>query len=101
MYIIYFIDLGYDIKLINGDKYIKQIIDLSSDNKNSNILKGIVNDLDTKKGLSFRANVIQKNHITNEYLKQLNLKWPIIDKNYIEKIIRYIENKKYISKETN
>ena len=99
--ITYFIDLGYDIKLINGDKYIKQIIDLSSDNKNSNILKGIVNDLDTKKGLSFRANVIQKNHITNEYLKQLNLKWPIIDKNYIEKIIRYIENKKYISKETN
>lgn len=87
---------NYQVDTISGNDYYTKINELSK-GKNNNILKGIVNDLDIEKGLSFKASIIQENKDTNTILQQLNFNWPQIDKTYIEKILFYMKEKKYIN----
>ena len=88
--------INYDIKILSGNSFKKQIINLSKEFPEENILKGVVNDIDETSGLTFSSTVNQQNSNTNYYLNKLNFKWPKIDKNYITKIIKYMDEEKYI-----
>ena len=88
--------LNYDIEILSGTSFKKQIINLSKEYPEENILKGVVNDIDETSGLTFSSTVNQQNSNTNNYLNKLNFKWPKIGKNYITKIIKYMDEEKYI-----
>ena len=88
--------LNYDIEILSGTSFKKQIINLSKEYPEENILKGVVNDIDETSGLTFSSTVNQQNSNTNYYLNKLNFKWPKIGKNYITKIIKYMDEEKYI-----
>lgn len=59
--------------------------------KNKSDILGIINDLTSKS--SYHTNIIMKNDFTINYMKNMNLSWPTIDQNYINKFF-----KKYINK---
>ena len=92
-----FEDTGYNTKIMTGTEFNERILLLSNQFPEENILKGIVNDLDNELGLSFNAKVNQKNSNTNYYLEKLNFYWPKITKEYINKIIEYLRNNKYLN----
>lgn len=89
-------EIGFNVNLLSGTQFKKDILDLSIKYPEENILKGIVNDLDDNTGLSFSSTVQQKNTNTNYYLNKLGFTWPNIDKNYIIKIIEHMKKNKYI-----
>lgn len=91
-----FKNIGFDTEISSGTKFKEEIIRLSNQYPEENILKGIVNDIDDTLGLSFKATVNQKNINTNSCLKDLNFEWPIIDDEYINKIIEYLRRKKFL-----
>lgn len=87
-------NLGYNIKSVDTEEFNKKILEITKEDKS--VLKGIVNDLDAKEGLSFKPTVAIENEITNCVLKSLGFSWPTLDDNYISKLIKYMENEKYI-----
>lgn len=91
-----FENIGYSTLIMSGNKFKQKIVDLSNEHSEENILKGVINDLDDTLGLSLNNTVIQKNVYTNNSLEKLNFKWPIINNEYIEKIIGYLHKKNYL-----
>lgn len=91
-----FKSLGFETTILSGNEFKQRILTLSNKYSNENILKGIVNDLDDTLGLSYLDSVNQKNINTNSCLEKLDFRWPIITKEYIEKIIEYLRRKKYL-----
>lgn len=85
-----------NINILTGNEFKTQILKLSNEYPEENILKGIVNDIDDKVGLTFASTVQQQNSNTNFYLDKLGFNWPQIEKNYIEQIINYMKKNKYI-----
>lgn len=82
--------LGYVTQIVTGHNFTETML-LKSNIENNNILKGMVNDIDKDSGLTFKANVMQENNLTNQYLSNLNFKWENVDYYYIEKIIKYLK----------
>lgn len=91
-----FKNLGFETTIFSGSEFKQKIIELCNKYPQENILKGIVNDLDDTLGLSYLDSVNQKNLYTNSCLENLNFKWPNINQEYIEKIIKYLRRKKYL-----
>ena len=89
-------NLGFTTSILAGNEFRQKIVALSNEHSEQNILKGIVNDLDDTLGLSFNSTVNQKNIYTNNCLEKLDFKWPLIDEEYIKKIIEYLRKKKYL-----
>lgn len=91
-----FENIGYSTEILSGNEFKQRIVALSNQHSEENILKGIVNDLDDKLGLSFSSTVNQKNLHTNSCLEKLNFEWPMVTDEYIQKIINYLRKKKYL-----
>ncbi len=91
-----FLSLGFNTTILSGANFKQKILELSNQNLNENILKGIVNDLDDNLGLAFNSTVNQKNLYTNSYLTKVGFDWPNVDIQYIQKIIDYMKKNKYI-----
>lgn len=79
-----------DVLELSSEEFNQKVVELSKDDHSKDTLKAIVNDLDSKRGLSFMPSVILSNHITNEYLAKLNFHWPEITFDYINKSIQII-----------
>lgn len=88
--------LGFTTSILAGNEFRQKIVTLSNEHSEQNILKGVVNDLDDTLGLSFNSTVNQKNIYTNNCLEKLDFKWPLINDEYIRKIIEYLRKKKYL-----
>ena len=89
-------ELEYDIQILTGNEFKNEILRLSNEKSEENILKGIVNDIDENVGLTFTSTVQQKNINTNFYLDKLGFNWPNINREYIKKIIDYMKKNNYI-----
>lgn len=90
-------NLGFTTSILAGNEFRQKIVTLSNEHSEQNILKGVVNDLDDTLGLSFNSTVNQKNIYTNNCLEKLDFKWPLINDEYIRKIIEYLRKKKYLN----
>ena len=88
--------LNINVDVISGNEFKDNILKLTKEYPEENILKGVVNDIDNKEGLSFSSTINQQNFATNYYLENSNFVWPIITKDYLNKIIEYIRKNKYI-----
>ena len=85
-----------NINILTGNDFKNEILRLSNEKSEENILKGIVNDIDENVGLTFTSTVQQKNINTNFYLDKLGFNWPNINREYIKKIIDYMKKNNYI-----
>lgn len=92
----YLQEQNLSINILTGNEFKTQILKLTNEHPEENILKGIVNDIDDEVGLTFTSTVQQQNTNTNFYLDKLNFNWPKIDENYIKQIINYMKKNKYI-----
>lgn len=89
--------IGIKIRCLDKDKFKKLINRILSDKSNNDDLKGIINDFDEENQLSFKTTVKLDCEATVSYLKQLGFEWPIINAEYINKIINHMKRVKYIS----
>ncbi len=87
---------NYTTTILPGKFYKEQLLFLSKQSVDKNILKGVVNDLDENLGLSFISTVNQQNNFTNLILNNLGFNWPSISCDYIEKILDYLKSNKYL-----
>jgi len=87
--------IGKPVRILDGTTFNSEVSNIMKTNS-SNKLKGIINDMDMENGLSFNASVIQKNEYTTKYLAEVDFCWPIIDVEYIEKIVKHMEDRNYI-----
>ena len=91
-----------NVEILDTESFNSEIVRLSKDSKSKETLKAVVNDLDSKNGLSFMPSVIQNNDITNEYLYKLGIIWPKISFEYIKNSLIYMSKNNYITwEETN
>ena len=92
-----FNDIGIKIKCLEKDEFKQLINKISSDKSGKNNIRGVINDFDEESQLSFNTSVKLDSEITVSYLKQLGFEWTSINAEYIQKIINYMEQVKYIS----
>ena len=85
-------DSGISVDILPSEIFSKQLIGLSQSVEMQNSLKAVVNDLDSKHGLSFMPSVVPNNEITNSYLKKLGFKWPEISFDYVNKTLKTIND---------
>jgi thioester reductase-like protein len=84
------------VELLEANEFNERLINLSHEASSQDTLKAVINDLDSKKGLSFMPSVVPDNHITNSVLNLLGLKWPEISIEYIKKLLEHMEKYKFI-----
>lgn len=80
---------GIKIEIKDPKEFHDKIVEKAQED--SGMLKGLVNDLDLERGLSFKNTIKQENKITNNYLKKIGFEWKGADQKYIHKIIKYIK----------
>lgn len=85
-----------NVNILDTDTFNAEVVKLSKKTESKETLKAVINDLDTKTGLSFMPSVIQNNDITNEYLYKLGIIWPNVTYEYIEKSLKHMKKNNYI-----
>lgn len=91
-------NLGFTIKIVSPEEFYSLVKDISADKIQKNIISGIVNDFDKNKLISYKNNIKISSPLTDNILKKISFKWPIIDKDYIQKYIDYLKSIGYIKK---
>lgn len=90
----YLQEYGINVQIVDNKKFLDIIDNILE--KNKNILSGIINDFNDKKHLVYESDITLNNDFTNSYLKEIDFKWPIIDKSYIFKYLDYLKEIKYL-----
>lgn len=62
--------------------------------QNEKMLKYIINDINSKRGINYDSGITVNNNITNQYLKSVGFKWSTIDEDYL---IRFFKSTNFIS----
>lgn len=92
-----FEDLGYRISAVSINKFREYIMNVVLKDKEKQVyLAGIINDLNFEKGLDYQTPIVVDSKITQKYLKDIGFEWPIVDFEYIRKVIQYIEKVEYL-----
>lgn len=91
-----FEELGYSAEILSGSEFKKRILNLSNMHQEESILKGVINNLDDEEGILLDSAINQKNVNTNSCLEKLDFEWPIVTKEYLEKIVKYLNSKKLL-----
>ncbi len=92
-------DFGTNISVINDKDFEKYLLSLSSDTKNKDIFKGIINDIsfdDSNLSLNYSFTVNISSKYTQDLLKKLGFEWPKTDDIYLRKLIEYMKKVKFI-----
>ena len=82
---------NYLITVLPQDKFIELIQTLSAHADTQKKLIGIINDFTKDNDLVYNHTIKQNNNITCKYLQNLDFKWPILDTNYIGKLLDYMK----------
>lgn len=87
-----------NVKVVNEVEF-KEIIEKVLEKSDSNILSGIINDLDNDKKLMYNSNVNILSEFTRGFLYRIGFEWPIIDEEYIRKYLEYLTKVKLLKGE--
>lgn len=88
-------EMNFDLKILNDESFKNKIIEYSRE-KTENV-SAIVNDFDTSNlSLDYNYTVNIRSDFTQKILKQLGFTWKKVDKEYIEKIIKYMKDVNFI-----
>lgn len=90
--------ININVNILNNIEFNNYILELSKNNKDS--LKGIINDFsydkDNNLTVNYNYTVNIKSDYTQKYLHLLNFDWPIIDEQYILKILKHMKDVNFI-----
>ncbi len=87
----YLDDAKYQINIVSNKDFDKEIEKVLKDKSQNDILYGIINDLNTDISNSYTNQTQITSNLTMTYLSSLNFNWPKIDKEYINKYIKYFK----------
>ncbi len=79
-----------DIKIIENERFKKLIRDILN-SKNADILSPIINELDKNLDLNYYSKIKINSDHSKKLLKKYSFEWPIIDKKYIDNILKLIK----------
>lgn len=82
---------NYLITVLPQDKFVELIKTLSAHADTQKKLTGIINDFTKDNDLVYNHTIKQNNDITCRYLQNLDFNWPILDTNYIGRLIDYMK----------
>lgn len=86
-------DLNYKIDVIKESNFKEVIRDILNNDSKKSILNNLANDFGEDLDLNYESNIKIKSDFTIKYLNEINFKWPNIDLNYIENILKLIESR--------
>ena len=84
----YLNELGYDIHVVNDEKFKNDLNKLIFNSNDSDKVSVLLNDLDKDKNLIYKTNLKITNNFTLKFLNKADFHWPIITKEYIQKILQ-------------
>jgi len=83
---------GYSIEILRGEEYQAKIKEIHNDIHRRELLMGIINDFNINRFIGLQNSPRIDSSLTREYLRQLQFEWPIIDYEYIKKLVHYMES---------
>ncbi|NLL52111.1 MAG: amino acid adenylation domain-containing protein, partial [Peptococcaceae bacterium] len=86
---------GLEVNSISANEFMALVSSLSKTAEEKEILSGIINDL-MYNGLSFESVIEVKSDTSTAYLKNNNFVWPPITREYVSKIISYMESADFL-----
>ena len=86
----YLCELGFTINAVNDIVFKEDLNKLLFDSKSSDKVSVLLNDLDKDKNLVYKTNLQITNKFTLKFLDKVDFDWPIVTKEYIEKILKNI-----------
>ena len=89
-------DAHYLVTVLSQDDFVNLIQTLSESEQNQEKLIGIINDFTSDNELVYNYTIKQNNDITCKYLKNLGFEWPVLDKQYIDKLLEYMKKVNFI-----
>lgn len=90
--------LEYNILPISNSMMSSLITGILADDRNKDILSGIIYDLDDNKKLIYTYNVRLHADFTEQFLNKIDFNWKEIDSNYINKYMNYFKKINFINK---
>ncbi|MNW05535.1 hypothetical protein D3C71_2017960 [compost metagenome] len=90
--------MNIKIKVISDKEFSSHITNLINNN-NSDVLMGIINDLDEDNVLQYSNSIKVKSDITIKYLKSIGFEWKKIDSKYVESFINYLIDIEFLKKD--
>lgn len=83
---------GYSVVTLGADEYQAKIKEIHTDLHRRELLMGIINDFNVSRTIGLQDSPHIDSSLTREYLRQLGFEWPIIDDEYLKKLIHYMES---------
>jgi len=84
-----------NLKVVNHYEF-KEKIEKILQEKDSNIISGIINDFDKDKKLIYTSNTDILSEFTRAFLYKVGFAWPKIDEKYIEKYVKHLKEIKFL-----
>lgn len=89
-------EIGIDIKALNNEKFKEHLEHIANDESRQNELDGIIYDISETTGLSYTVAIDVDSNISRRYLMKLGFDWPIINEEYIIKLVTYMRTVKFL-----
>ena len=84
----YLNELGYDISVVDDETFKTHLNNLLFNSNDADKVSVLLNDLDKNKNLIYKTNLKITNKFTLKFLDKADFSWPIVTKEYIEKILK-------------
>ena len=84
----YLNELGYNINIVDDDVFKSHLNNLLFNTSDSDKVSVLLNDLDKDRNLVYKTNLKITNKFTLKFLSKADFSWPIVTKEYIEKILK-------------
>ena len=84
----YLNELGYDMNIVDDEIFKTHLNDLLFNSNDSDKVSVLLNDLDKDKKLVYKTNLKITNKFTLKFLNNTDFSWPIVTREYIEKILK-------------
>lgn len=89
--------IGIELEAISDKLLQNVIVGILNDDKQKDILSGIIYDLDNEHRLIYTSNVRVKYDFSEAYLNAIGFYWSNIDENYVKKYINYFKEIGFIN----
>lgn len=90
-------NLGVDIKVLNKSDFIDLIRECLQDEDKLPLIQGIIPDIAEDGSLEYNDTIIIKSDISQTILQKVDFEWPILDKNYLLKYLKYLQKINFIN----
>lgn len=90
----YFRNLGIEIEICTSDEYHQRLISISQNKDKRKLLKGLI--LDSSNEVYYQNRTHPKNEYTKSILENHGFRWPVINDNYVRKMLFHMVNSGFL-----